>query len=391
MKLQNVPLNQIVSNPWRDTDLYPIDEDHVRELRESINDHDFFSSLIGRRVGGKVEIACGHARVAAARKARLDNIPVNIADLDDDEMLRVMVDENSTQEGNSPGAVLNEVASVSRRLVGGLLEGRGNGTVAPSIIKAFADKAALATAQTNLQKRANNPDSRNSPFGEDSICRFLGNGHPEKSHRSLRQIRETISALKQSGTWDKTIDAEILKHPMPVEDAEPAKKKEIERKKPAEPRKPLIDERAANAFKTESQFTAFRQAVVTQAAQKAIPVKEQAALAKEIMRPKHKEATPKQVTTGYIKDKVQERVQEYMKEQRQIDKEERDRYLAEQTEIAINQELENANRNLRSLISNLMKLEKLAEKYPAHPKIGGFSARLDDLVDSIKQFSRKIK
>jgi hypothetical protein len=33
-------------------------------------------------------IEIGHARVAAARKARLETVPVYIADLDDDTMLR---------------------------------------------------------------------------------------------------------------------------------------------------------------------------------------------------------------------------------------------------------------------------------------------------------------
>jgi hypothetical protein len=109
------------------------------------------------------------------------------------------------------------------------------------------------------------------------------------------------------------------------------------------------------------------------------------------MRPKHKEAAPKQVTPGYIKGKVQERVQEFMKEQRKLDKEERDHYLAEQIDVAIEHELQNANSFLRGLINSLLKLEKLADKYPRHPKLGGFSARLDNLVGSIKQFSKKLK
>jgi hypothetical protein len=36
------------------------------------------------------------------------------AQVDDDAMLRLMTDENATQGGNSPGAVLNEVAAVMR-------------------------------------------------------------------------------------------------------------------------------------------------------------------------------------------------------------------------------------------------------------------------------------
>jgi hypothetical protein len=39
-------------------------------------------------------------------------------------MLRLMTDENATQAGANPGAVLNEVA-VTRRLIDGLFEGGG--------------------------------------------------------------------------------------------------------------------------------------------------------------------------------------------------------------------------------------------------------------------------
>jgi len=387
MKLQNIPLAEIIDNPWRDKDLYPLDDDHVQELRESIKDHDFFQSLKGRRVNGKVEIACGHARVAAARKARLDTVPIYIADLDDDAMLKLMVEENATQGGNSPGAVLNEVAAVMRRLVSELLD-HTKGSIGMVLSQAFANKNGIETAQGRLQKRAADPTSRSAPFGEESIRRYLGNGDPEKSHRGLNQIRETITALKQDGRWDDIINAEVLKHPLPVADAEPTKDTAVVVRKPAEPRKPVLDARIANTFKTETQFHAFREAVTTSAARAAIPVSQQGALAKQIMGTKLDK--PKQVTAGYIRSKVGERVNDYLKEQRKIDKAERDAYLAEQIEIEIDNELHDAARWLRSLIASMLKLEKLVTKYPNHPKIGGFSARLDELVDSIKQFSRKI-
>jgi hypothetical protein len=381
MKLQNVPLSDIADNPWRDKDLYPLNEDHVQELRESISDHDFFESLKGRRVNGKVEIACGHARVAAARKAQLETVPVYVADLDDDTMLRLMITENATQDGNSPGAVLNEVAAVLRRLVDGLLD-VGNASVAYAISNSFGTKGERVRAQNRLRSQG-----ARGAIGEDSICRYLGQGKPDKSHRSLRQIRETISALKQSGRWDKIIDIELLKHPLPMLDM--AERTELKKATPRLLREPELDERVANTFKTETQFHAFRDAVTTTAAQRAIPVKDQAKLAKQIMGTKLDK--PKQISTSYIHSKVRERVNDFMREQRKIDKKERDTYLREQIEAAIDDELHNANRWLRSLMASLLKLEKLAVKYPSHPKIGGFSARLDDLIDSIKQFSRKLK
>src|SRR6516165_9003963 len=140
MKLQNVPLDQIIRNPWRDEVLYPIDPDHVKELQESIGDHGFFGGVKGRRINGKVEIGCGHMRIEAARRAKLETVPVYIDDLDDDAMLRLMTDENATQAGSSPGAVLNEVAAVTRRLIEGLLQ--TSTIVEVSVAKAFENKAA---------------------------------------------------------------------------------------------------------------------------------------------------------------------------------------------------------------------------------------------------------
>jgi hypothetical protein len=34
MKLENIPFDQIVANPWRDHDLYPIDEEHIQSGQE---------------------------------------------------------------------------------------------------------------------------------------------------------------------------------------------------------------------------------------------------------------------------------------------------------------------------------------------------------------------
>src|SRR5262245_31836874 len=152
MKLQNIPLDQIIWNHWRDKDLYPIDADHVKELRESIDDHGFFGGVKGRRINGKVEIGCGHMRVEAARKAKLETIPVFIEDLDDDQMLRLMTDENALQAGSSPGAVMNEVAAVTKRLMEGLLDQPDN--CPAGVTKAF-DKAGLIQARTRL--RGNSP------------------------------------------------------------------------------------------------------------------------------------------------------------------------------------------------------------------------------------------
>jgi hypothetical protein len=379
--LHHIPLDQIVWNPWRDDSLFPIDPDHVADLRASINEHGFFASVKGRRRGGKVEIACGHARLEAAKKAKLDSIPIFIDDMDDDTMLRLMTDENALQSGAHAGAIINEVAAVTRRLIEGLAAGSTN--VPPAIKAAFEDKGALDRAAGKLR----NGTDIHLALGYVTIRRYFGEGNPQKAHRGERQIREAISALKQSGRYDEIVADARAKYAQPVVNAKSAKDSAVTKTKPKQRR--ILDERTANIFSNDHQFHVFREAVTTRAAQRVIPVNQQLALAKSIMDPGHREK--KQVGAPYIKMMVQSAVQEGMKGQRAIDKEERELYLAEQREAEIDDELRTATWSLRSLHSAIAKLISLADKYPHHPKIGGFSAKLDMLVKAIQQLSKKLK
>jgi ParB-like chromosome segregation protein Spo0J len=390
MKMQNIPLDQIVWNPWRDKNLFPIEDEHVAALRASIKDHEFFASLKGRRRNGKVEIGFGHARFEAAKKEKLATIPVFIADIDDDEMLRLMTDENATQSGSNAGAIANEVAAVTRRIIEGLLA--AGGTIVPPAVKAaFEDKGAMDRATGKLR----NGTDVHLALGHGAIARYLGEGDPKKALRGERQIREAITTLKQSGTYDDLVDEAVRKYPQPVAENPDARK--IAKLKPARPpRRRVLDERTMNVFPNEHQFHAFREAVTTQAAQQAIPVEKQLALAKSIMSSSPDagiaaRVPKKQIGAPYIKRMVQAQVEEKIKAQRDINREEKEAFLAEQREERIASELHDANRQLRGLLSCLGRLSDLARQFPSHPKIGGFAARLDTLVGAIQQFSKKIK
>jgi hypothetical protein len=395
MKMQNVPLDQIVWNPWRDEDLFPINDDHVAGLRASIKEHGFFASVKGRRRNGKVELGCGHARFEAARKARLDSIPIFVDDIDDDEMLRLMTDENALQSGSTAGATINEVAAVTRRLIEVLLAPDGLAEIPAK--QAFDGKLGYQQARGRLIARLHNPD-KDAGVGWHSVMRYLGGGDLAKCKRKKQQIIDAISTLKQSNRYDDLVDEALRKHSPPVANKPTAKGTEVAKAKQATPQRRLLDERTANVFPSDHQFHAFREAVTTRAAQEAIPVDQQMALAKSIMKPAEKTgegfkgvATKKQIGAPYIKKMVQAHVQEGLKKQRDINKQERELYLAEQREARIEDELHSANASLRSLLSAIARLIDLAEEFPAHPKLGGFSARLDILVGAIQQFSKKLK
>lgn len=384
MKLHNIPLDQIEPNPWRDLKLYPLDAEHIADLRASINDHGFFTSVKGRRRGGKVEIACGHARLAAARKAKLETLPVFIDDMDDDAMLRLMTDENATQSGSNPGAIMNEVAAVTRRLIEGILT---SGTIVPDVARAFESKLAIDSARGKVRN-----GNAHMALGQGVIRAYLGDGNSSSARRGERQVREAISALKESGRYDDIIDEVLRKYPPAVTDKAPAKRSEVATTKQPKSRRRLLDERTASVFPNDHQFHAFREAVTTRAAQQVIPVDQQLALAKDIMDPRHREDFKrKQIGAPYIKMRVQTVVQDGMKKQRSLDKEERTALMVEEREAEIDAELHSASASLRSLNSAIVKLISLAGKYPHHPKIGGFSAKLDLLVSAIQQLSKKLK
>jgi hypothetical protein len=391
MRNTNVPLEEIVWNPHRDMKLFPIDQDHVAKLRDSINEHGFFGGIKARRRNGVYELACGHHRVAAARKAkgqdgeRLTSITISVDDMDDDTMIDLMARENATQSGGNPGAVMSEVVAATRRLIEGL-----TGTIVPvSVAKAFESKSAVAKATGKLR----NGRDVHLALGHNVIRRYLGQGNAGDCTRSERQIREAISALKQSGVYDDIVEEALRKVPPPASDAKPSKSKEIEKTNPRKAHPRILDERSASIFDNEHQFAAFREAVTTHAAQKVLPVDQQLTLARKIMSPKEiaEKTDKKRADAGYIKRMVQFEVEQGMKQQREIDREEKERYLTEQREVEIDQVLTVAKSSLRSLNGSLVKLMALSEKYPYHPKVGGFSAKLDDLVNVIQQLSRTLK
>src|SRR5262245_9749248 len=382
MKLYNVPLADIAHNPWRNTTLFPIDPEHIADLEQSMRDHGFIAGIKGRRVDGKVEIGFGHARIEAIKKAakRLDmsTVPIWIADMDDDEMLRLMADENATQSGSNPAAVMNEVAAVTRRLLEGIMS---DGEVSPpEVIKAFEDRQALLRARGRIRRSAD----VHIVLGRRVIRRYLGQGDEEKSQRSDDQIKQAIRNLKTDDIYDNIVDAALGQY-LPPSDS---KAVFTPRKRP----KRTFDARCVHLFPNDHQLEAFRDAVTTEAGQRFIPVSEQYALAQRIMDPKRREGfKKKQLGAPYIKREVMNVIEDALKAQRKIDKEEEARQMAADREQEIDAILYTAKASLRSLSSSLTKLRLLARKHPGHPKIGGFSAKLDQLVQTIKQLSEALK
>lgn len=388
MKQQNIALADIVPNPWRDMEVYPINDEHVQELRTSMKQHGFFGGIKGRRRNGKVELGCGHQRIAAARKESLDTVPIFIDDIDDDQMLRLMVDENATQQGYSGAAVLADVGAVVRRLADALLDPDQEQEHVRTIVRTcFESRKSFDISRALLLAGKKDPN-RSGGLGVDLIRCYLGGGKPDKASRGERQIREALTTLRQSGRYDEIIDDELAKHPQPGALSGEKDKAVIEK---GAKRPKVFDDRCTAVFPSAHQAQAFREAVTTEGGKRFIGVSEQLPLAKKIMNPaNYADFEKKQRQAPYIKQQVKYVIDDAVKAQRDIDKEEKERFLREQVEEQIDSELHSARASVRSLISAMAKISVLAEKYPHHPKIGGFGAKLDELARIIKTFTAKL-
>lgn len=78
-----------------------IEDESMRELAESIREHGVVEPILVRPYKGKpdeYEIISGHRRNYAAGLAGLDDVPVHIRDLDDNEAAQLMVDSNNKRE-----------------------------------------------------------------------------------------------------------------------------------------------------------------------------------------------------------------------------------------------------------------------------------------------------
>ncbi len=107
LPLEMVLVSELHDNPYqalaRTAHDQAMQEEKIAELADSISGNGFYGALLARpRPGGGYELAYGHRRREAARRAGLSNLPVKIMPLDDAQMARVMASENFSREDLSP-------------------------------------------------------------------------------------------------------------------------------------------------------------------------------------------------------------------------------------------------------------------------------------------------
>ena len=96
-----VPLYEL--HPFRDHPFRVVDDDRMMETVESVKEYGVLVPIIARpSEDGGYEIVSGHRRKRACELAGIDDIPVIVRNLDDDEAVIIMVDSNLQRENILP-------------------------------------------------------------------------------------------------------------------------------------------------------------------------------------------------------------------------------------------------------------------------------------------------
>lgn len=116
MSIQMVPLKDVIANPYRHIEKYRISEEKIEALLRSYASSSFWDgSIQGRESAkrrGKIEIAFGHHRVEAARRAKIDRIGIVVSDRSNEEMIRMMHHENASEFKHDALVAVEEIETL---------------------------------------------------------------------------------------------------------------------------------------------------------------------------------------------------------------------------------------------------------------------------------------
>jgi hypothetical protein len=315
-----ISLHDLHPNPYRDFELHPVDPVQVEKLTASLHADGFWASVVARKVADGYELAFGHHRIEAARALGLETAPIEVRELSDWQMVRMLASENATQRGSTAAACLDAVAAISRVLAYNLLRwdeatfvknftkvevdypscrGRleaGSG-IGWECVRAFAPKDAFSEAQIHAALGTLKDSGRMAGLVAEASGRAETELRAEQEEAE-RAVAEAEAREAAAGAAEKVAAANETKQ---------AKQTATKRRKATDAagkaaasaqRQPLIyDPRCTALFKAESHAETFRQIVTGETFQSYLSLDQQYPFAKAVLAairendPKKKEIT----------------------------------------------------------------------------------------------------
>lgn len=185
-----IAVKDLLPNPFRKIDRYPIDQQKVDHLKESMKQTGFWDNIPVRKSKKGYEIPYGHHRLQALKDLGVTHIEAPVKDFDDATMLLMMAQENLTIYNQNP-RIINETVQVAKEFIDAELAryetwDEVEGAKHSTLTSLCGSSQGFAQAKT-------------SGAGRKMICAFLGgNWKPW-------QVEDALKALK-----DDTIDREAV-------------------------------------------------------------------------------------------------------------------------------------------------------------------------------------
>ena len=113
-----VKVKDLLPNPFRDMENYPIDQEKVEYLINSIDETGFWDNILARKKDDKFEIAYGHHRLVALQKIFQpdDEVDIPVKKISDETMIKIMANENNDLWGTNI-KIIDETVRVVRQYI----------------------------------------------------------------------------------------------------------------------------------------------------------------------------------------------------------------------------------------------------------------------------------
>ena len=437
-----IKLSQLDANPFRDFHLYPIDEEQVERLRQSMAQLGSFSAITVREHptrAGRYQMACGHNRVQAAPGARLTEIEAVVGRYSDAEMVAVLALENLTQRGHNAGSVLDSVAAYSRVVAKAVLLGDEDDEAVSKIL----DTTTLARTQASVaqegpgarllyraingfdksERRAKkDAEQITSTEIETALATLKASGYMARivreAHREVEAIRSEreeraeakreeerraeerrLAAIKDA---EKRRQAEAKQAARQREEEQVKAREEERRRKEAaaiaaqNATRAGYDERVSSVFRLSSHEKAFREAVLSEGGKRIIPKDKQLEFAKVVRAAvdRREHQTSKDIGSVGLEGIIQAMMADALGLQRKINAEERADFLQNNAIARINKLWDDVRRGLNMAETALEHLAEEHQKWEFKKALFPFDAeavrRFDHTVSKLGGLRKKL-
>lgn len=306
-----INLNNIEYNPHRDFTAYPINEEQVEALMHSIEETGFWDNILVRKHPirkARYQLAYGHHRLEAALAKGIEDVDIACKPLTDNDMLKIMINENSTQAGGQSVSATLDSVKASLRYIGYVILDNDYKGVCGILQTLLSSEDAYNSAKGLLLK--------GNGLGRDLI-------HAYDSLLSLTDIQIALKTLKADGSFKEVLEdikARITKEQDDLR-AKAQRTKGVTKDKAEKDAKAKdvilddVDKAVGNApettlgkglsqyFNNSHQQDTFAKAMQSETAVRFIPIDQHEPIAKQMVTEANA-AGVKQLTAKYIQDYV---------------------------------------------------------------------------------------